>query len=242
MNVTVDGLVLRSVDYRESDKILTVLTRQKGRLTVKAAGARRKGSRLQSGTQPFCYSQMTLFEKDGRYRLDETSVREQFYGLTGDLDKMALASYFAQVLGLEPEESPGSEEALRLALNSLYALERGLYPPEVVKPAFELRYMAMNGYAPDLSPANGRDGFIDPNDGLLRPADGAPLPGDLFLDARAIDAARYIVSCDLKRLFAFRLPEESLRNLSVFAERYLLCKTEQGFRALDFYHSLRQLP
>ncbi len=236
MNVTVDGLVLRAVDYRESDKILTVLTRQKGRITVKAAGARRKGSRLGSCTQLLCYSEMTLFEKDGRYRLDEAYVREQFYGLSADLEKMALASYFAQVLHGEPEETPGSEDALRLALNSLYALEKGLYPPAVVKPAFELRYMGINGYAPDLSLRG--DGYVNVDSGVMRPPDAPAGWGDVFLDERAAEAARYILQCDLKRLFAFRLPEDSLRNLGVFAEKYLLCKTEQGYRTLDFYHSL----
>ena len=245
MNITVEALVLRTVNYRESDKILTVLTRDRGCLTVKATGARRKGSRLGSCTQLFCHSELSLYERDGRFTLDEGDVKNQFYGLSMDLEKMALASYFAQVLLSEPEDGPGNPDVLRLALNSFYALEKGLYPHATIKAAFELRYMAMNGYAPDLSACaacgkTGQGGYIDTASGLLvcpvciRPTGYGVLP----MDEPALGAARYILGCDLKKLFSFKLPEKSMAFLARFCEDYLLDKTEQGYKTLDFYKSL----
>lgn len=245
MNLTVDALVLRAVDYRESDKILTVLTREKGRLTVKAAGSRRKSSRLASPTQPYCYSEMVLFEKDGRYSLNEANIKSQFFGLCADIEKAALAGYFASVLMAEPEETPGGEEVLRLALNSFYALEKGLCPQNVIKAAFELRYMALCGYAPDFAACaqcgeTGRGGYINMESGvfLCESCRKAPSYGDKYLDKTAAEGAKYITSCDLKRLFSFKLPEESLALLGDFCEEYLINKTEQSYRALDFYRSL----
>ena len=245
MNITVEGLVLRTVNYRESDKILTVLTRDHGCLTVKATGARRKGSRLGSCTQLFCHSELSLYERDGRFTLDEGDVRNQFYGLSMDIEKMALASYFAQVLQGEPEDGPGNPDVLRLALNSFYALEKGLYPQAVIKAAFELRYMALNGYAPDLAACascgrKGQGGYIDIASGLLvcpaciRPTGYGMRP----MDELALEAARYILGCDLKRLFSFKLPEKSMAFLARFCEDYLLEKTEQSYKTLDFYKSL----
>lgn len=245
MNITVEGLVLRTVNYKESDKILTVLTRDRGTLTVKATGARRKGSRLGSCTQLFCYSELSLYEKDGRFSLDDGDVKSQFYGLSQDIEKMALASYFAQVLLSEPEDGPASPDILRLALNSLYALEKGLYPQAVIKAAFELRYMGLNGYAPDLNACaschkKGQGGYIDLVSGqLLCPACFRPVGyGERPMDELALEAARYILSCDLKRLFSFKLPEKSQGFLSRFCEDYLLEKTEQRYKTLDFYKSL----
>lgn len=245
MNATVDALVLRAVDYRESDKILTVLTREKGRLTVKAAGSRRKGSRLASCTQPYCYSEMVLFEKDGRYSLNEGSIKAQFYGLCADIEKAALAGYFASVLMAEPEETPGGEDVLRLVLNSFYALENNLCPQAVIKAAFELRYMAMCGYSPDFASCakcgeTGRGGYINVESGifLCEKCHTAPSYGDRFLNQRAVEAAKYITTCDLKRIFSFKLPEKSLSLLADFCEEYLINKTEQSYRALDFYKSL----
>lgn len=245
MNISVDALVLRAVDYREGDKILTLLTRQRGRLTVKASGARRRGSRLASCTQPLCYSEMALFEKDGRFTLDEGFVKEQFYGLCSDIEKISLAGYFAQVLMNEPEDSPGSDAALRLALNCLYALDKNIAPQTMVKAVFELRYMSLCGYTPDISACSvcgmqGGGGYINLESGQYACEKCSPSGGynDVYLDAPALEAARYILFCDLKRLFAFRLPGRSVACLAAFAESYLLYRTEQGYNALEFYKSL----
>ena len=151
MYQTVRGLTIRSVDYKEADQILTVLTDTRGCLTVKARGVRRKGSRLKAAAQLFTLSQMTLYEQKGRIVLQEAEVLQQFPGLQADLTRLALASYLAEVLGTEAEDSPAETDIQRLALNSLYALSNGLCSHTVVKAAFELRYMLLAGYAPDLS-------------------------------------------------------------------------------------------
>ncbi|MBQ5812555.1 MAG: DNA repair protein RecO [Clostridia bacterium] len=244
MNITVDGVVLRSVNYRESDKILTVLTRERGKITVKAQGARRKSSRLGSLSQPFCYAEMSLFEQGGRYTLDDGFVKAQFYGLTTDIEKMGLASYLAQVLLGEPEESAVDDDLMRLTLNSFYAIEKGMFTQAAIKAAFELRYMAICGYTPDLSECTAcgesTSGYINLESGMLMCRDclRAPRYNDYYLDASALEAARYILDSDLKRLFSFSIPEQSMALLSRFCEAYLLDKTEQGYKALDFYKSL----
>ena len=217
MHAVVGGLVIRSVNYRESDKILTVLTDRLGKLTVSARGARRRGSRLLPAVQLFAYSEMTLFEYNGRYRLDEAETREQFAGLRHDLDSTALASYLAEVLGTEAEGDPLQPGVMRLSLNSLYALSQSVAERWKVKAAFELRYAALSGYAPDsrtLSQA---------------------------LDEPALRAARYILSCDLKKILSFSLDGESRAVLCDFTKKYLLSRLERGFSTLDFYHKLGDL-
>ena len=219
MHSIVRGLVIRAVDYKESDRILTVLTDRLGKVTVSARGARRKGSRLAPAVQLFAYSEMTLFAYGGRFRLDEAETLEQFSGLRRDLDSTALASYFAEVLSTEAEEAAPHPDVMRLALNSLYALARGGWELWRVKAAFELRYAALSGYAPD--------------DSALR----------MELEDQALECARYILGCDLKRLLSFSLQgEENRRSLCAFTEEYLLSRLERGFRTLDFYHSVAALP
>lgn len=247
MYQTVNGLTIRSVDYKEADKILTVLTDARGCITVKAGGVRRKGSRLKAPAQLFTFSRMTLYESKGRFSLQEAEVLEQFSGLQADLTAVSLASYFAEVLSTETEDAPSNGETVRLALNCLYALSKGLYPPQVIKAAFELRYIALAGYAPDLSRCAlcGKESPVQPvaalEAGVIRcktcPAPqltGAQAP----LSGGALAAARYLLACDLKKLFSFQLPEEDLRKLAAFTEGYLLTRMERTFRTLDFYKSV----
>ena len=162
---------------------------------------------------------MTLFAYGGRFRLDEAETLEQFSGLRRDLDSTALASYFAEVLGTEAEEAVSHPDVMRLALNSLYALAQGGRERWRVKAAFELRYAALSGYAPDETAL------------------------ERGLEGQALACARYILGCDLKRILSFPLQDEQARrSLCAFTEDYLLSRLERGFQTLDFYHSLAALP
>ena len=148
---TVNALVLREVRYKEADRILTLLTDTEGKITAKARGALRKSSRTAAATQQLTYSEMTLFENKGRWTVNEAVVREGFKGLRGEMERLALGAYFAECMeafGVEDQPEPA---LLQLGLNCLYALSRGLYPPEHIKAAFELRLMCLSGYAPELS-------------------------------------------------------------------------------------------
>lgn len=251
MYQTVRGLIVRSVDYKEADKILTVLTDTRGCLTVKVRGVRRKGSRLKAAAQLFTFSQMTLYEQKGRATLHDAEVLRQFSGLQTDITKLALASYLAEVLGTEAEDAPAETDILRLALNCLYALSNDLCEPGVIKAAFELRYMLLAGYAPDLQ-ACAVCGASHParpvamlEAGTVR-CQGCVVPGyagkQMPLSVTALEAARYILSCDLKKLFSFQLPEDDIRRLGMFSEAYLLACMERGFRTLDFYKSVGETP
>lgn len=213
MNATVNGLVIRAVDYRDNDRILTVMTAEQGKLIVKAQGVRKKSSKLIASTQLFAYSNMAIYENKGYFTLNDAQVLEQFYQLANDLDALCLASYFCELLATEGEENTPVDGMLRLALNSLYALCKKLYPPAIIKAAFELRFISMVGYCPSQA--------------LL--AEISPA---------AANAAQYILQADLKKLFSFSLDDVSVKQLADFAENYICKMLERGFKTLDFYKSI----
>ena len=246
-NVVTRGLVLREVNYREGDKILTVLAQGQGKLTVKAAGCRGKNSPLAAGAQLLVYSEMTLCDFRGRWALREASTLADFRALRSDLSLLSLGSYFAEVaeaVGEEGVETPG---LLSLVLNALYALETLKKPEKLVKAAFELKVCCLAGYEP-LADACAVCGRAEPRAPMLHLAEGVLHCGAcrrelgegiaLPLDAPALSALRYIVYGDPKRLFSFTLPPGSLDILAGVAEGYLLTQLERGFRTLDFYKTL----
>ena len=150
MYIKTDGIVLREVAYQDSDKLLTVLTREYGKLTVRARGVRSSRSRSKAACQLLAYSEFTLLERGGRYVVTEATAKEMFPELRNDLELLSLASYFAQaadVLSPEGEENP---PFVSLLLNALYALGRLGLPQKLVKAVFEMRAMCLSGYEPDL--------------------------------------------------------------------------------------------
>lgn len=141
------GLVLRETVTRETDKILTVLTPDRGKISLIARGARRKNSRLAAACQLLAYSELTIYEKGQWFMLDEAETLELFTGLRTDFVALSLASYLADLTDATAQAEDTSQ-LLRLLLNALYALSVLHKPPQLVKPAFELRLMALSGFEP----------------------------------------------------------------------------------------------
>ena len=81
---TTKALILREVRYKESDRILTVLTDTDGKRTLKARGALRKGSKMAAATQQLTFSELTLFENRGHATVNEATLIEPFEGLRAD--------------------------------------------------------------------------------------------------------------------------------------------------------------
>lgn len=243
MFLKTDGLVVRQVNYKDNDQILTVLTKEHGLMTLKARGVRSRSSRLKGACQLLAYSEFTVFENRGFHTIDEANAIQMFPELRTDIELLSLASYFAQVAEVLSQEDMPNPELLSLTLNALYALCRRLCTPELVKAAFELRAACLGGYTPELSGCavcgDPEPDRFDVRGGILYCAscsagEGLRLP----VSPGSLAAMRYLVSCDAKRLFAFRLEGRAVKELCDLAETYLQTQLERGFYTLDFYKSL----
>lgn len=247
MHVTTKALVLREVNYKESDKILTVLTEERGKLTLSARGCRKKGSPIAAACQLLAWGEFTLYEYKGRWAVKETAAERLFDGVRNDLDKLALASYFVEVTEALSEEDQPDPDLLALTLNCLHALDKLNVPPAQVKAAFEWRAMAIAGYEPQIDGC-AVCGRVDPEEpcvhlgeGMLHCAacrselgEGVSMP----LTPAVLAALRHIVWSERKRFLSFKLDKDGLGRLSEASEAYLMTRLERGFRTLDFYKVL----
>lgn len=245
MYLTIRGLVLRVTDYKDKDALVTLLTEDYGRLTVKARGLRRKNSPLVAPCQLLAYGEFTLFEYRGSYTINEANAVALFHPLRKDLLKLSLATYFAQVSELISQEDTPNAELLALVLNCLHALSVLPLPEAQIKAVFELRCACLAGYEPDLS---GCHVCGKPNPDRLHISAGllecAHCHGDatesirMPLMAGTLDCLRYITACDAKALFCFTASSATLGQLAQVTEVYLTTQLEKSFSALDFYKSL----
>ena len=245
MHLTIQALVLRVTDYNDRDALLTVLSRNHGKLTVKARGLRRKNSPLAAPCQLLAFGEFTLFEYRGQYTVNEAHSIELFQNLRRDLTKLSLGTYFAQAAELISQEDMPNPELLSLLLNCLYALTKLDIPEKNVKSVFELRAACLAGYTPDLFGCHvcGKqdpDRF-DLSAGQLE-CQGCRTTGgsgiQMPVTPSVLEAMRYICYCDPKKLFSFQAGPGTMGKLSEICEAYLTTQLERGFSTLDFYKSL----
>ncbi|MCF0120901.1 MAG: DNA repair protein RecO, partial [Oscillospiraceae bacterium] len=210
MYVNTLGFVLRETPYMESSKMLTVLTASEGKISVSARGAVRKGSKIAAASQLLALSEMTLLQSRGKWTLTEARSVELFRGVRDDLEKLALCSYFAELLEAVADEDSPNPQLMSLGLNAVYAVSEGRRPDGLIKAAFELRLMCLAGFEP-MTDACGvclREDvdrpYFDLNGGVVMctPCMSGFSDGKIKISAGALDAMRHICRCDPKKLFS----------------------------------------
>ncbi len=261
MRESCDGLIIRIADFGESDRLLTVLTAEKGKILISAKASRSMQSKTRSLCNLFTYANFELYEKNGRRWLSGGAVNETFRGLSSDMTGFALASYIVQLADEITGEGVNAEGVLRMTLNTLYAIENKLKPYEQLKSAYEIFAACEAGVSPDMSecgicrkPFEG-DGWLDVMNGSLVCSEcqgkrngGAPLPDtdpfmarNILLPVNGVCAAawRYVSAAPLKRVFAFSIEGESLAMLSRATEGFIKNHLERSFEALEFYNTVK---
>ena len=240
----VKGIVLRAVDTKESDKILTVLT-SGGKVPVVAKGARSRKSRVTACTQLLAYSELTLSESRGWQYLSEGNTIELFEGVRRDIELLSLASYFAELTEAAALEDVESGAILSLLLNALYALGNLKKDQALVKAAFELKLMSLIGFEP-LADACAYCGNPEPEEPVLDIREGVVCCGKCGKGERGLSmplsggalAALRVLYGEAKKLYSFSLAEADLKKLGDAGEAYVHTMLERGFGTLDFYKGL----
>ena len=263
----IKGIVLRETPIGDYDKIMTVLTAEYGKLSVFARGAKRLKSPLFVNTQLFSYSEMNLHKTTNTYYLQSADLIENFYHIRDTLEGTALAGYIADVAADIAVENQNEKELLRLVLNSFHMISLNKKSPSQIKSVFELRAASIAGFMPNLVACAGCGNsdletyYFDITSGVFRCEEcyrtDALIAEKLsarqseqeaiyptgqviaLLTPSVFAAMRFSIYSQPNRIFAFELKdEETLRDFSNVAEKYLLCHMDRNYSTLDFYHSV----
>jgi DNA repair protein RecO (recombination protein O) len=242
---TVTGLVAKAVSSRDADRYLTILTAEQGKIECYAKGIRNQKSKLAATAGLLTLGEYKLFRSRDRFILTSGKPIELFYGIRADVARYACAAHMIEIaLDVMPPEQQ-FPEALQTLLNSLHMLAHRGAPPEFVARVFEIRTLALSGFAPLLDrcsvcgrplPEGERRLFSLYGDGLLcggescRIAAGgnvAPISGG------ALRALAHVTECEPGAIFSFRLSDGALRELSAIVPEYLKHHFGRAYERLD---------
>lgn len=237
----VRGFVLRAVPVGDADRILDILTRERGLITASARGARRTRSRMLASTQEFALSDFTLFSNRSRLIVNEVELVESFIGLQSDLTKLVCAAHLSELfldcLRHEPEQ-PSLYPFWAYTVN---ALINGQIEPLLVTHVCGFRLMQIMGYEPLLEAcvvcdkAEEQLWFSYSVCGVVcrRHLNGSSASAAVKLTDGLLPLLRYVMSSPIERLYSFTASENTAKAFMELSRRFVQDRMEKAYTRLD---------
>lgn len=209
----ITGMVLRAEPIGEYDRRIVILTKEKGKISAFARGARKQGSRLLAATSPFSFGEFRLYVGRNSYNITEAAISNYFEGLREDFEGAYYGMYFLEVMDYYTRENNDERAMLGLLYQSLRALMHEGLPNRLVRYIFELKAMVINGEFPWM------------------PAEGS-------WDQSTEYAVSYIVSSGIEKLYTFTVTPRVLGQLGEIADDYRMRYLDRTFKSLEIVDNL----
>ncbi len=247
--IKLTGMVLVSMPVGDYDRRLTILTKERGKISAFAKGARKPTSPLLGCSQPFSFGEFILYEGKSSYNVVSAEISNYFAELRNDVESIYYAMYFCEFSCFMTKENLEAGEPLKLLYMTLRALSKPSLHKKLVRHIFELRFMAVNGEMPQVESCVlcGREEMLKEPRGWFSPSEGGicceecrrkrigekeafraenggkyePEQDGVWISTSTIYTMQYILATPLNKLFTFTVSEEVLSELSEVMEQFL---------------------
>ena len=207
------GIILKQSPVGEYDRHISLLTKERGKISAFARGARRPGNKLAAATNPFSFGSFKLYEGKNSYTVAEADIHNFFAELRTDYIGACYGMYFAEVADYYTRENNDEREMLKLLYQSLRALCAPSLPNSLVRCVFECKAIAVNGEFPGV-------------------------PEDRELEPGTVYTLQYIMSSPVEKLYTFTVSDSVLTQLQQVAEAYMKKFVGHEFKSLEVLQTL----
>lgn len=242
------GIVLHRLNLGETDKIVTLLTRENGKLGAVVKGARRVNSKLSGATELFTYSNLLLATGKNLDIVSQGEIRESFPALRDDLPLLARATYLCELVDRLSEERDPNAEVFDTLLSALYLLQRAADRPDIIVHAFELRLLAERGYAPELtrcvrcgeSAERQKIGFSPSLGGVLCRQDRFSVDDSIEIGQPTLAYLLELLTAEPEHLLTREVPPPATARETARCLRwYIRYRAERDLKSAEFLDMLR---
>lgn len=242
----VNAIVLKRNDVGEADRLLTLLTAERGKLRAVAKGARKPTARKTGHVELFNHVALLIAVAREIDIVSQADTLDAFLAIRDDLDRLGYAYYFAELVDRFVEEEVENREVYGLMLDALHWLET---TPKLARTAryFELRLLDELGYRPQLFLCVNCKEELLPEENSFTPEGGGILNSkcrDTHRDAisvsvNALKVLRYLQTRDYQEVMGLKLSplvENEVESLLHYDITHLL---ERNLKSVDFLHTLK---
>lgn len=238
--IEVTGIVISQMPIGEFDKRVVILTKEFGKVSAFARGARKPNSPFLAGSQPMAFGKFTLFPGRNAYSINNIQVSDYFASDITDPDQMYMGMYFIELADYFAKEGLEAGDMLNLVYRALRSLTKSGISPTLIRRIYEFKMLVINGEYPDVF-ACGRCGskenldFFDAShDTLICENCHGALPDSKKLKTSTVYALQYIVTSPMNKLFAFSVKDDILEQLDNVIGSYMEKQVDKRFNSLEF--------
>ena len=148
--IKVKGIVIRETQYKDNDKIITILTDNLGKVSCIAKGAKKTNSPILANAQYLVYNEFVLYKSKNFYYINSATVIDTFYNLRVDLDKLETCFELTRLLNKVTDENEDTSYVLKLFLNTLFILNKLNKDEEFVIAVFKIKLFCLIGFMPRI--------------------------------------------------------------------------------------------
>ena len=237
--VTVTGMILSATPIGESDKRVVILTKEKGKISAFAKGARKQNNPLMGVTNPFAFGEFMMYEGRTSYNIMQANISNYFMELSTDLEGAYYGFYFLEIADYYTKEYNDETPMLKLLYQTLRALSSQKIPRELVRYIFELKALVINGEYPEVFACancgvkDRKVVFSSRNHGIICEECKMLATDGIELDEATLYTLQYIVSSPIEKLYQFTVSEEVLGKLRQVLKQYMSSQIDKKFKSLD---------
>lgn len=242
--VSVTGMVLSTMPIGDYDKRLVILTKERGKITAFARGARRQNSSFLACSQPFSFGEFQVYETRTSYNLVSVNIQNYFAELREDMDGVYYGLYFCELADYSSQENMDGTLLLKLMYQSFRALIKKTIPLKLIRYIFELKIIALNGEAPQVFECvhcgNTKDLllFSVSDSGILCKECKKIASYAIKVSPATIYTMQYIIATEVVKLFNFTVTEEVLYELGKCVFAYRTSVMDKEMKSLELLEIL----
>ncbi len=242
--ITVTGMVLSVMPIGEYDRRVLILSRERGKFSAFARGARRQNSPLLGATNPFCFGEFKIYEGRSSNTISSAKISNYFEELRDDVEAAYYGFYFLDLADYMSREGMDEAELLKLLYQSLRALLNPHIPNRLIRYVYELKALCINGEGPEVTACvscgdtarehvfSVRRGGLICRECLRSGESGRELSGSTLY------TLQYIVSSPVEKLYQFTVTDEVLDELGEVVTDWMKEYVGKSFKSLEILETI----
>lgn len=242
--IVLTGMVLSTAPVGEYDRRVVILTKEQGKISAFAKGARRPNSPLVGAVNPFAFGEFTMYEGRTSYTIQSASISNYFAELRSDVIGAYYGFYFLEFASYYTKEYNDEREMLKLLYQTMRALINPHLPNLLIRYIFELKALCINGQAPQVfqcvvcGDSERPAVFSAAKGGLVCTECGSDVIDGIILDNSTLYSMQYIESSKIEKLYTFTVTPQVMGKLGEVMKRLREIYVDRKFKSLEILETL----